>query len=170
MSNTETVLSCRTWFRVIRSIALLSALLLVGVIPAASAQNAPKVPATQALEIPGPHAVGLKVVNQYDYSRSYRFSTDELGQPYHGERARPVQTLIWYPAQKSKAKPMTVADYLHFFATNARYDDGEKEEAQSRKEMASRLTLPMWAVSNAAMEAGRFPIVIYAPGMDDDEW
>jgi hypothetical protein len=49
--------------------------------------------------------VGLNVVEQYDYSRVYRHSTDALGKPYSGERARPLQTLVWYPAQKNPRKP-----------------------------------------------------------------
>ena len=172
MSNPKMVISRRIRHRVIQSGVLFAALLLVGGISAASGQNTPNVPSAQSVETPGPHAVGLKVVNQYDYSRSYRFSTDELGQPFRGERARPLQTLIWYPAQKSKAKPMTVADYVHLIATDSRYDrpEAEKEEVKSRTEMASRLNNPMWAVRNASLEAGQFPLVIYAPGMDDDSW
>jgi hypothetical protein len=33
-------------------------------------------------ETPGPHAVGLKGVEQYDYSRTYRARIDESGKPY----------------------------------------------------------------------------------------
>jgi pimeloyl-ACP methyl ester carboxylesterase len=172
MNNVKAVQGRRVWLQDAKIFAFLLSMMLLGSTCMAMAQNAPVAPPLESTETSGPHAVGLKVVNQYDYSRNYRFSTDELGEPFRGERARPVQTLIWYPAEKSKAKPMTVADYLHFLTTNARYDklDGEKEEAQSRKEMASRLATPMWAVSNAPVEAGRFPIVIYAPGMDDDAW
>jgi hypothetical protein len=67
-----------------------------------AAQN---VPVFQFMEKPGPHAVGLKVVKQFDYSRIYRSATDELGKPYTGERARPLQTLVWYPAEKSAVIP-----------------------------------------------------------------
>ncbi|UOQ64545.1 hypothetical protein [Hymenobacter volaticus] len=50
---------------------------------------------------PGPHGVGFRVVQQYDYARSYKDKTDLVtGKPYLGERARPVQTLVWYPARK----------------------------------------------------------------------
>ena len=50
----------------------------------ALAQNAPLF---QFTEKPGPHLVGLKVVEQYDYSRTYRSRTDPLGAPYERERA-----------------------------------------------------------------------------------
>jgi hypothetical protein len=48
----------------------------------------------------GSHAVGLKVVEQYDYSRIFQPLIDDLGQPYRGERARPLQTLIWTQPRK----------------------------------------------------------------------
>src|SRR5271170_4714070 len=85
---------------------------------AAQAQNPPLFHFT---EPPGPHQVGLKVVEQYDYSRIYRHSTDDLGKPYQGERARPVQTLIWYPAENSGVKPMKVGDYGHLLATETSF-------------------------------------------------
>jgi hypothetical protein len=59
---------------------------------------------------PGPSTVGLKVVEQYDYARVYRPAIDDLGKTYVGERARPLQTLVWYPAQATSQTPMTVAD------------------------------------------------------------
>jgi hypothetical protein len=101
--------------RAMRSKVLVVAFLLIAPVIAAHAQSAPVVVSGDQrfhfTEKPGPDAVGLKVVEQYDFSRSYRSVTDELGKPYQGERARPLQTLIWYPAQKSSGKPMTVGDY-----------------------------------------------------------
>src|ERR1035438_7190085 len=68
-------------------------------------------------EKPGPYAVGLKVVDQYDFSRTYRPKVYALGKSTLGERARPLQTLIWYPAEKSGKKPFTVGDYSDLLAT-----------------------------------------------------
>lgn len=73
--------------------AMLFAGLCVG-----SGSDAQDLPLFTVLEAPGPYAVGLRVIEQYDYSRTYRAPTDDLGKPYRGERARPLQTLIWYPA------------------------------------------------------------------------
>ena len=42
--------------------------------------------------LPGPYAVGFKVIEQYDRSRTWRLATDALGKPTQGERARPLQT------------------------------------------------------------------------------
>ena len=69
----------------------------------------------------GPNGIGLKVVEQYDYSRSFQPLIDEMGKPYQGERARPLQTLIWYPAQASNGTRITLGDYIAFQATETSF-------------------------------------------------
>jgi dienelactone hydrolase len=117
------------------------------------------------------------VVQQYDYSRSYKEKTDPVtGKPYLGERARPVQTLVWYPAQKGGA-PLHYADYMRTQATDEVFG---KTEAQVTAFLAERqqwvagrigakqaqavLGQRMGAVANAPATAGKFPVVVYAPG------
>jgi dienelactone hydrolase len=113
---------------------------------------------------PGSHAVGLKVVEQYDYSRIYRPDTDELGKPYKGERARPIQTLVWYPSTKVEGKPMTFGDYLGLLATETSFGHPRPEDLKEpQANMAPSLASKLWAVLDAPLEAGRFPVVIYAP-------
>src|SRR5437868_5078086 len=51
----------------------------------------------------GPYAVGFKAVDQYDYSRTFGGDYDETGRVRTGERARPIQTSIWYPATMTTA-------------------------------------------------------------------
>src|SRR5260370_37445148 len=101
--------------------SLLATAVLLGCLVEAGAQtasvNAGDGPRFRFTEKPGPHPVGLKVVEQYDYSRTYRPITDELGKPFVGDRARPLQTLVWYPSQRSSEKPMTVGDYSRLAAT-----------------------------------------------------
>jgi tetratricopeptide (TPR) repeat protein len=125
------------------------------------------VPAFRFAEKPGSHAVGLKVVEQYDFSRTYRTATDDLGKPYTKERARPLQTLIWYPAEKSAGKPMTVANYVDLAATETSFGDphmgGSAESLRS--DMAPSLGSVLWAVRDAKLASGRFPVVIYAPSL-----
>lgn len=119
----------------------------------------------------GPFAVGLKVVYQYDYSRPYLPLTDQLGKPTLGERARPLQTLIWYPAQKSGGKAMTVADYADLLATETSFDKPIPATAEDwKKGMTPTLKDSLWAVRDAPLEAGRFPLVIYAPSFGDMAW
>ena len=91
-----------------RAIRAVSCWLSILAAPFLSAQSVPRFTFTDPA---GPHAVGLMVMEQYDYARTYRSALDSLGKPYTGERARPVQTLVWYPAEKSGKTPMTVGDY-----------------------------------------------------------
>lgn len=121
----------------------------------------------------GPHAVGVRTVHQYDYSRAYRPKVDLFtGQPTTGERARPMQTMIWYPAAKGSAKPVTFADYLRHAATEETFDRPASEIDASLKnfgrglspERAARMRAsPMLAVRDAKPAAGKFPLVVYAP-------
>ncbi|HEU4373419.1 MAG TPA: dienelactone hydrolase family protein [Telluria sp.] len=125
---------------------------------------------------PGPHGVGLRIVQQYDYSRTYKAKIDLLsGQPSTGERARPLQTLIWYPAAKGGAP----VHYMDYFRTVATEEVFQRPAAEIDKIAADRMVAgttgmsaeavrreearPMWAVRDAKPAAGKFPVVIYAP-------
>jgi len=152
------------------------AFLLIAFVAAAHAQSAAVVASRDEhfhfTEKPEPDAVGLKVVEQYDFSRAYRSLTDELGKPYQGERARPLQMLIWYPAKKSNGKPMTVGDYGDLLATETSF--GRPELSPDWKQwidgMKPTLKDSMWAVRNAPLLAGKFPVVIYAPSLSSMSW
>jgi predicted dienelactone hydrolase len=139
---------------------------------ASAAAFAQQEPLFQFAEKPGPHPVGLKVVEQYDYSRTYRRLTDDLGKPYQGERARPVQTLIWYPAEKSSGKPMTVGDYGDLMATETSF--GKPKMTADAKEwidgMKPTLAMALWAIRDAPLAGGRYPVVIYAPSYSAMSW
>jgi pimeloyl-ACP methyl ester carboxylesterase len=124
------------------------------------------------IEQPGPYAVGLKVVQQYDYTRTFRPLTDLLGKPYRGERARPLQTLIWYPAQKGSGQPMTVGDYVTLLTTETSFD---KPEPRPRWDdwisgLAPTLKDSLWAVRDASLASGHFPVLIYAPSFGAMAW
>jgi len=159
-----------------RSIVLAVSFLLIAFVAAAHTQDIPVAASGNQrfhfTEKPGPDAVGLKVVEQYDFSRSYRSVTDELGKPYQGERARPLQTLIWYPAEKTSGKPMMVGDYSDLLATETSF--GRPERSPDWKQwidgMKPTLKDSMWAVRNAPLLAGRFPVVIYAPSLSSMSW
>ncbi|HVL09187.1 MAG TPA: dienelactone hydrolase family protein [Burkholderiaceae bacterium] len=125
----------------------------------------------------GPYGVGLQVVKQYDYSRTFKSSIDPLtGDVVQGERSRPMQTLIWYPAQPT-AQKLAYGDYVHARVTELQFDlsEGRKAQAVAKGEQAlsnrlgaeqarAVLTTPMRASLDAQPVAGRFPLVIYAPG------
>src|SRR5580704_6782478 len=162
--------------RAMRSKVLVVTFLLISNVVASHAQNTPAVASAEQrfhfTEKPGPTAVGLQVVEQYDFSRSYRPITDDLGKPYQGERARPLQTLIWYPALKSSGKPMTVGDYGDLLASETTFEkpDLTADWKQWLDSMRPTLKDSMWAVRDAPMLKGRFPTVIYAPSFSSMSW
>lgn len=125
----------------------------------------------------GPHAVGLRVVEQYDATRSYKGVIDIVtGLPTTGERARPVQTWIWYPAAATTAPAMRAEDYLRRGASDDDFSPPPAERAQlaerfvrervarlSPDRRQAELAAPMLAHADATPSAGPFPVVIYAP-------
>jgi len=123
-------------------------------------------------EKPGPYAVGLKVVYQYDYARTWRSAVDELGAPYQGERARPLQTLIWYPAQKTAGPAMTVRDYVMLRATETDFvkKANPAEAAPDDEGRKQAFGDHLWAVRDAPLAAGHFPLIIYAPSYSNTPW
>ena len=118
----------------------------------------------------GPHAVGLRVVQQYDYSRTLDAPVDVFGKAGAVGPARPIQTLVWYPAKRTSAAPMQVVDYRHISLSEA---DFALSNADAAKQRANWLQGPQkaqyaattLAVRDAAPAGGNYPVVIYAPGM-----
>ena len=124
----------------------------------------------------GPHPVGFRVVHQYDYARGYKAAFDLEGKPTSGERARPVQTLIWYPAQLDKsAQPMLYGRYVELFATEENFDGDSAQKAAALQTVLEQRQLkdkydvereqPTHAFLDAKPAADKFPIVIYAPSL-----
>jgi dienelactone hydrolase len=125
---------------------------------------------------PGPYSVGLHIVKQVDQSRAFNDRVDLItGESPKGPTARPIQSLVWYPAQAGGAS-VTYLDYMRIAAsegtinmTDAQVDSTLNENlvdltktwgaAQMREETAH----PMWAVQDAKAKPGKFPLVVYAP-------
>lgn len=130
----------------------------------------------------GPHAVGLRVIEQYDRSRGYRGVTDSYtGQATKGERARPIQTLIWYPAEKGTGSALHAEDYLRLGATADDFGHAPAERARVEAAYVSarvsalpparakaELAAAMLAYRDATPTVGSFPVVIYAPSYRAD--
>jgi dienelactone hydrolase len=129
---------------------------------------------------PGPHAVGVRIAQQYDRTRVFKASVDlATGAPVQGERARPIQALVWYPAARG-GKPVTYRDYLDTIATGDDFtrspaevrrmtDTVINDNAGKRLETVLRdVARPMHAVRDARAEAGKYPVVIYAPSYSSD--
>jgi dienelactone hydrolase len=121
---------------------------------------------------PGPHAVGLKVVEQYDSARTFGSTDDQAGLSGHVEKARPLQTLVWYPAQKSAHRAMTMGDYIALMDTEVSFGKSQRTRDGDvlKSWLQASLGEPLSAVRDASAEAGRFPVVIYAPSFTSWSW
>ena len=131
----------------------------------------------------GPHPVGFRVVHQYDYSRVYKPAFDLEGKPTKGERARPIQTLIWYPAQPDKsAQPMLYGRYIEMALTEEDFDMDSAQKAALLKTVSEgaggipkdkyeiERVKPTHAFWEANPVIGKFPSVVYAPSLNSFAW
>ena len=144
-------------------------LLLILVAAAGNVRAAPAEFSAQGL-IPeaGPHAVGLRIVQQYDYSRVLEAPVDAFGKAGNVGPARPIQTLVWYPAKRSTAAHMLVADYRQASLSDVDFSFPDAEMAKQRAgwmkgQQKAQYGAATLAVRDAAPEGGSYPVVIYAP-------
>lgn len=142
-----------------QNVVRLALALVLGICGAAFAATQTSSPAFRFLGKRGPHAVGLKVVDQYDASRRFLASAG----------SRPLQTLVWYPAVETDGKAMTVGDYAQLASTEIHFDRADEGNRWIGK-LATSATNPLWAVRDAPPSSGRFPVVIYAPGQSSVAW
>jgi hypothetical protein len=119
---------------------------------------------------PGPYPVGLKVVYQYDRSRTFPGSPKEPSTPSVGENARPLQTLIWYPSLKGTGEPMTVGDYTQLTNTEIHFNAPDDKKNRWRSLLKTSFDIPLWAVREAKPAKGHYPILIYAPSDSSVSW
>ena len=126
---------------------------------------------------PGPHAVGVRLVQRYDYGRVYKATFDLASErPVEGERARPIQAVVWYPA-KAKGKAATFGQYLETTVTDERFNIPPLEAKRLKAALLAQetrnlppeqakqvLAAPMLAGWNRPPLAGKFPVAIYSPG------
>jgi dienelactone hydrolase len=129
------------------------------------------------VDFPGPqgqYAVGLRVVQLRDRSRTYAGKVDLVsGLATTGERARPIQALVWYPAEKTTGVAMRYHDYLRMIAKEEHFkrSDAEVDQAvvtwlaDNYPGLDRQATGPaMLARRDARAASGPFPVVVYAPG------
>jgi tetratricopeptide (TPR) repeat protein len=120
--------------------------------------------------------VGFRAVEKYDYSRSFEAKKDYFGAPLPGERGRPVQVCIWYPAAYAEdASPMVYGEYAFVYPEDSRLYDllsnlQDREIGVLYPIFNSDLVAvtdlqseEMAAVRDAPVARGRFPLVLYAP-------
>ena len=122
-------------------------------------------PSFKFLEHPGPYSVELKIVNQYDPSRTFPSSSKGVAK----EGARPLQTLIWYPTKAGVGAPMTVGDYARL-ADAELFDNPHPEQNKWRSQLKASTDARLWARRDAIPASGHYPILIYAPSDSSTPW
>ena len=133
----------------------------------------------------GPFGVGFRATYQADTARSYDADYPSPGKP-QVKKSRPILAAVWYPAPPGQGKAMVHRDYFRVltldsgapeFAPRLRkfthdqaalymlgkeFDDLSADE---RGRYDGLLATPVFAVLNAPAAEGRFPVVIYHPGL-----
>ena len=135
---------------------------------------------------PGPHAVGFRTLYQFDDARQYdpEYATDPTQLPAH--RPRPILIGIWYPARETSAKPIEYRQYLDVSSSDARVAPFARRLAHEIREVVCEETVgkepgrlspaetaaferllatPTIAMRDAPAADGRFPVVLYHPGL-----
>lgn len=116
------------------------------------------------LNTQGPHSVGLKVVEQRDRSRIFPSGAVSKSS------ARPIQTLVWYPAEKGGVRAMTVGDYASVADTELRFGTPDAAGNKWRVQLKASVDETMHAVRDARPDKSRYPVVIYAPSDSSISW
>ena len=133
----------------------------------------------------GPYGVGFRATYQADTARWYDADYPSPGKP-QVKKPRPILVALWYPAPPGQGKAMLHRDYFRVltldsgapeFAPRLRkfthdqaalymlgkeFDDLSADE---RGRYDGLLATPVFAVLNAPAAEGRFPVVIYHPGL-----
>jgi hypothetical protein len=120
-------------------------------------------------EKPGPYAVGLQVVDQYDRSRKFSATPEGSATSPQEQSPRPLQTLVWYPAKTSGNATMTFGDYAELIKTETSFDkpvEQGKPQSFAAAFFHGTTDLHSGAVRDAEKQAGHFPLVIYAPSVN----
>lgn len=148
---------------------VLASIIFLSLAPQAANSQAASTFQFKFTERPGAYAVGLRVIDQYDQSRRFRIEDEASGKPEPAEGPRPLQTLAWYPADKTDRPAMTFGDYAALIETEVSFDNPvEQGKRQSfvKSYMQGVTDLHTWAIRDAPIRPGRFPVVVYAPSLN----
>ncbi len=123
----------------------------------------------------GPHEIGFRTIELFDYSRTFGPKYDYFGEPLPGETARPIQIAIWYPAEKGDQGEMVYGEYVFPYPDDVRFFEflsriQDRDNATLRRAFAGddglvliAMNLGMKARRDATFKDGSFPIVLYIP-------
>ncbi|MEE9554987.1 MAG: hypothetical protein V3W18_11875 [candidate division Zixibacteria bacterium] len=161
----------------VRTLSALSIILVLFYSICASELRSQILPLWGGLE-PGSYAVGFDTIEKYDYTRTIRPKRDYFGQTLTGERARPIQICIWYPAEKTEdAKSMILGEYIFpypndgdFFEFVSAIQDREIAYLftilnNDRGAVLDLLSVKVGAIHKAPSSKGSFPLIIHTPDL-----
>jgi dienelactone hydrolase len=123
----------------------------------------------------GPHAVGYRVRDHIDPSRTFGPRSDPQGRPLDGPFSRSVRIHLWYPADRSGAQALRYRDYI--LAAGDQGPDAERIDAYKapplrrgadERLLDDLLSRPVLAVRDAPPAPGSFPLILYAPSINAD--
>ncbi len=130
---------------------------------------------------PGPYRIGFKAIENYDYSRSFGPKTDYFGAIVPGERGRPLQICIWYPAEHGEEAVSTVyGEYAFVYPEDTRLFDFlsnlQNRElgvlfsyfGNDRDAVMELMSVEMAAVRDAPHAEGSFPLLVYQPDFNNN--
>lgn len=127
---------------------------------------------------PGRYPVGFQVLFRKDPSRPYKQKRDYLGNPTTGDRSRPIQISVWYPAvASSNLSPIAFLDYLYLTLSEETGTEPSEKQKQgainafknrwaqkaSDDQVRWALNVTTMAKKNAEPEKDHFPLVLIAP-------
>ena len=112
----------------------------------------------------GEYAIGLKVVQQYDSSRTFSVDGGETL-----KSKRPLQTLFWYPAKYSEAIPMTLGDFEELISRETSFDTPSMHGPSQdfvHAFMQGTESEGTLSIRDAVPVPKRFPVIVYAPSLN----
>jgi tetratricopeptide (TPR) repeat protein len=129
----------------------------------------------------GPYGIGFKAIERYDYSRSFGPKRDYFGAVIPGERGRPIQICLWYPAEpESEAVSAVYGEYAFVYPDDTRFFDFlsnlQNRElgvlfryfGNNRDAVMEIMSVEMAAVRDAPHAEGSFPLLIYHPDFNNN--
>lgn len=128
---------------------------------------------------PGPYAVGFQQWARYDYARGYRPPAKLDASPREGERSRPMQINIWYPAEKATGSgPLTLGDYLSMIPVERRFGSPAASDVRTAETGFLQYTFPKLDLTpeqrarlrplaglarrDSRPAKGRFPLILFS--------
>ena len=135
---------------------------------------------------PGTHAVGFTTGFSFDAARDYGKTYSDRAEKVRRKQPRPILIHRWYPAEPSSNEPMLYEEYLNLQSNDPGLKDFIERLVDFNLDVISREVLgrslkvlgpaekeafdrlmktPTTAVKGAAPAAGRYPLVLYHPGL-----